>query len=152
MSRRHPDMLPEATRTMALISKPCGKRDFRKRHFGTRQQLHGPLDPPSDQVIVRRHPDRLLERTNKVADRQVRELRQSTDTDPLIDIVVDVLAQPTHDPWRQSAANIRGRARRVRGIRPVEKLPAFPELDIAFSNESVRPFRGMVACLFARCS
>src|SRR6516165_9203008 len=121
MSRRHADMLPEATRTMALISEPCSKRDFRKRHFGTRQQLHGPLDPPSDQVIVRSHPDRLLERTNEIADRQVRELRQSTDTDPLIDIVVDVLAQPTHDPWRQSAANIRGRARRVCGIRLVEK-------------------------------
>jgi len=92
-SRRRADMLPKAASAVTLIGKPNGKRDF---HIGTRQQLHGALDPPSYQIVARRNPDRLLESAQKVADGKIGQLRQGNYPDPLIDVVIDILAYPSH--------------------------------------------------------
>ena len=85
-------MLPEAARAMALIRKSGRKRNFRKRHVCVRQQLHGAFDPPPYQIVMRGNSDRLLERAHEVADREIRQFRQSFNADPLVDIAVDVLA------------------------------------------------------------
>src|SRR5215831_17087747 len=79
VSRRHADMLPEATCEVALIDKSGGNGNFRERHVGARQQFHGALNPPLYQVVVRRDPDRLLERAHEVADREIGQFRQGID-------------------------------------------------------------------------
>src|SRR5690348_12888722 len=100
------NMLPEAARTMALIGKPRGKRDLRKRHIGARQQLLGALKPPPCQIVVRRNPERLLERTQEVPDREIGQPRQGPDLDPLAKVAVDILAHLSHYARWQPAAQI----------------------------------------------
>ena len=68
--------------------------------------LHGALKPPPYQIVVRRNPDRLLERTQEVPDREIGQPRQGLDLDPPVEVAVDKLAQPSHHARGQPAAQI----------------------------------------------
>src|SRR5215831_12509305 len=109
VSRRHADMLPEATCAVALIGKSGGDGNFRERHVGARQQLHRSFDPPPYQIIMWRHSNRLLERPHEVVDREIRDLRQGFEADPLVDVAVDMLTHPSHHARWQPAAYLHGR-------------------------------------------
>src|SRR5450756_2196869 len=63
---RNADVFPEGRGKMALIGKAARERDVCEACLGTNQTALGRFDTKHDQILVRRHSRRLLERSRKM--------------------------------------------------------------------------------------
>jgi hypothetical protein len=104
----HAQHLPEMSGQMTLVGKARGQCDVRHWKLRASQHLPCSLDTPVDEIVVRRHSCRLLERSGKMVHRKSRDGSQLCEIHALAQMHFHVFPHPAHGPWRKTPAG--GRA------------------------------------------
>jgi hypothetical protein len=88
-------------RQVALIGKSGGKGYLRQRQLGVAEHPLNLLQASIQKITVRWHSDGLVERASEMMRGQPGQRSQIVETDFLLQVGVDVLADPLCQCWRQ---------------------------------------------------
>src|SRR5439155_6158537 len=89
LRRRETERPPEARRERSDAAQPDREADLRDRPVGVSQQLRGALEPPGEEILVRRRAERLLEPAAEMRRRDVRRARERRNVERLAETGVD---------------------------------------------------------------
>jgi len=89
---------------MALIGKAGRQGDLGQRQLGISQQLLDMIQPPAQQVTVRRHSYGLVEGAREMISRESCHGREGIEADLLVKMRFDVIANAAREAGRQPAA------------------------------------------------